>query len=808
MIRLLPRRCWALPLLLILFAMVVSGIPKLSLTYDEPSHLAAGYAYVARGRAGMWTIPLRGHPLLINGLSALPLYLANPDLDVEDLSGWGADRRSFAHAFIHAIGPISRVTFAARYPIALLSVVLGAVLFCWAADRWGYAAGGVALALLAFDPTWLAHGRLATNDAGVTVLGTFALYLVGRWLRRREWKQAVGAGLLLGLTLLAKSSGVLWAGAAGLAALWALRRPPEASATHDRRRTFAQLLAMGGVALLVVWAMYGFSFGPITLLPRLPRIPVPAPLHWESVLFQTQETGARPFYALGDLDQGRRWWYFPFAFAIKNPVALLIALALALALSLTRRRMWRALHPLPLFAALYLIIAITHGPNIGYRHLLPVHPLFYLLIAGTLAPLWAKRGLMAQIGLSVLSLGYAATTLWITPHEIAFFNLLAGGSDNGWYYLSDSNTDWMQGPKALKSWQEATGIRFRYAGPEGYVGLAAYDLDYEPLPSTRYNPEPTFDPAFVPPPGDYVISAHAINGLGVADPDNYAWFRYHRPDDVIAHVLFYYHVDPPPEENDTWLVQCAQPVAPLDEATVETRFGSAEPRRLIIPCEESWVYPGGGRTPGWYVLHDQLLQPMGWLARLRPRPAPQTGDRFFDRHLSDFSLTYRQTTYRRQPAFALFAWDGRTTPRPSVVAHYSAPASVPPRDLAEAPPISESSVMTGPLTFLGASAYLTDDAADVRTWWQVTDGPLERPLSIMAHLVTADGEAVAQDDGLGFPPSQWRAGDIIVQRHQFAAQKAGTCLRTGVYWLDNGERWRLQDAPAYDAIFVPLQREW
>ena len=75
-------------------------------------------------------------------------------------------------------------------------------------------------------------------------------------------------------------------------------------------------------------------------------------------------------------------------------------------------------------------------------------------------------------------------------------------------------------------------------------------------------------------------------------------------------------------------------------------------------------------------------------------------------------------------------------------------------------------------------------------------------------------------DGLGSPPDIWQDGDIIIQRHRFALsqeQLSGLAgdfayiLRTGVYWLDSGERWRVVPGAGVesvpdnaDALFIPL----
>jgi len=107
---------------------------------------------------------------------------------------------------------------------------------------------------------------------------------------------------------------------------------------------------------------------------------------------------------------------------------------------------------------------------------------------------------------------------------------------------------------------------------------------------------------------------------------------------------------------------------------------------------------------------------------------------------------------------------------------------------------------------LGISIYPDDDHWETETWWQAKDGPINREFSIMAHLVTADGNAVSVADGLGVSPLVLRFGDIIVQRHRFPKPHEGTdyWLRTGAYWLDTMERWRIDGAADADTLLIAL----
>jgi hypothetical protein len=110
--------------------------------------------------------------------------------------------------------------------------------------------------------------------------------------------------------------------------------------------------------------------------------------------------------------------------------------------------------------------------------------------------------------------------------------------------------------------------------------------------------------------------------------------------------------------------------------------------------------------------------------------------------------------------------------------------------------VAEGVTLDGPLAFLGHQADTTavhpGDVVELWAFWQVNEIPA-RPLSLMAHLVGPDGVPVAVGDGLGLSVDQWRAGDLIVQRHRLPLPEGTAAgeyrLQTGAYWLDTMERW-------------------
>ena len=370
----------AVGLLLLLFALLALGARQNSLNVDEPAHITLGYSMLARGEEAFWLIPLNGNPALLDEMEALLFYLTNPDVPLEQLAGWSSSFASLVWALSPYLRPIERTEIIARTPAILLTLLQGAIVFRWGRDLWGPEAGLLALVVLAFDPALLAHGRLATADAGVVTLGTAALYVAWRWVERPSWRWALATGALLGLTMLAKASGVLWTAAATMLAAWAtVRRRKEGRTVH----LLAQGVVAGGVSLLLLWASYSFSWGAVRHFP----FPLPAPAHWNALTSQALgglSASERWVFALGERKQGYWWWYFPLAFLIKNPLPMLIGWGIGLGVLLRRSISWSRLLALGVFPIVYTALAISRGMNIGYRYMLSIHPFLYLTIGGGL----------------------------------------------------------------------------------------------------------------------------------------------------------------------------------------------------------------------------------------------------------------------------------------------------------------------------------------------------------------------------------------------------------------------------------------
>jgi len=585
--------------------------------------------------------------------------------------------------------------------------------------------------------------------------GTMALFLTWRYLRgegdHKGRPYIIGAGVALGLALGSKVSALSLVPVLGLLWLMGPRR------LALRRR----LLSTAGAAVLAaltLWAVYGFE------VRRLPGIPLPLPAATHIAIYRSlQEHYAlgHPAFLLGQNGDHGWWYYFPVAFVLKTPLPTLLLLGAAIisgiSESANQRIFFHSLFsnwqstirrwgPLVLFPIVYAISSFFSSVNIGYRHLLPLLPFVFIVASGITEH--AIRNTkhetrntycVLRVACCVFCLAWLALrTVLIAPHYLAYFNV-----PEGYRYLVDSNLDWGQNLWQLRDWMREHGVERVYYAHFSPARPEVYGIQVDMLPpSPRAVPFAPLDPA----PGTYAIGATVLQGVYTPDVNTYAWFRTHEPVARLGRALFVYQVEPRPAP--AWAAICASPTAVVSPETVRAGLGRADLRVVVFDCRQAWAYPGGG--PGVFVLPPDVEPPPGATLEVKARHA-------------DGRPLY--TVYRIE-------------------------------DVA-APEHAMDITMDGPLDFLGyrinGYGYYPGDEIELWTFWRVKGIPT-RPLSLMAHLTGPDGVPIAVGDGLGVPIEQWQVGDVIVQRSRFPVTKemeGEYQLRTGAYWLDTMERWKV-----------------
>jgi hypothetical protein len=489
----------ALLLLAVLATVQIGSIRQESQTWDESTHLAAGLSYWKTGDYRMNP----EHPPLAKLLCSLPLLFMDVRLPFEFPSWAQTDEMNFGAQFLYTNRlSADQILFPARLVTIALTLLLAASITWWTRRHFGSASALLALALFAFDPNIIAHGRYVTTDL---IVALFAFLTCALWGER----YFVAAGAALGLAAVSKFTGLFLLPVLVILAL--IRRPG-----------WKQLL----FALLAAFAVLELVYIP-DLLRYHHLIPVAYVKGLRTVLEQYRE--GRVAYLLGEISTKGGWWYyFPVVYLVKAPSALIAFVALCVALVVRKRpRITFEILTVAVPALIYWLFCLRSHMDMGIRHLLPAYILMLPLlaiVAVRYAPKWLTIALVALLAVESLS---------IYPDYLAFFNWPSGGPGNGPRYLLDSNIDWGQDTKKLAAWlkargqHEICGIYFGLAVPAHY-GIEGHELPGNDDTQERANLDCIAAASVTPLYGLYI------------ENDKYRWLREMTPTAKIGYSIYVY----------------------------------------------------------------------------------------------------------------------------------------------------------------------------------------------------------------------------------------------------------------------------
>jgi hypothetical protein len=482
--------------------LALSSLHK-KLAYDEYDNLAYGYRLLTKGPV----LPPNGQRVPILVLNALGCPEGCKQADVEATEG---------------------SLLLVRLPTMLFALGLALVVYAWTAEWMGPRAGLLALALAAFHPTLLAHGKQVTTDVQAAFFTVGALWAAWRALRNRGSValNVVVSALMTTGALLSKYTSVLLAPILALVLAIDLGKRQPVTRRSLRDTAGAAL----GFVLLVLFFLNAAYFFDGTFrradsypwrsarLQALRSWPVPLPLPRVFVLgvdfsYFVQEQpdlGRGNNYVLGRLSTDGVWYAFPLMILLKTPLGLFALLALAARTPLAGEReagpvAWLLL-PFAVVTAFYSLFV---APQLGIRYLLPALPFLPIYAARSAGgESLGRRRLAAGLGLwCVLS------ALSYHPHFISYFNELIGPRVNAYRFLADSNLDWED-----RSYEIA---RFRAEHPE-------IDLVVEPE---------------TPQAGWILVGANKL--VGVYEPERYRWLRENfRPERHVGYSYLLFRVAP------------------------------------------------------------------------------------------------------------------------------------------------------------------------------------------------------------------------------------------------------------------------
>lgn len=568
-------------LVVLLIALVVQTAASMqtkSITFDEKEFIVTGYYTLRTGQFYFNS----GHPHLLQVIAGIPLLFLDVELPVVAEPPVRLDfpvQLGYTQQFFDLnAAQIDQIVFASRLAMVVLSVILAGFVFQTSRELFGINSGLFAVFLYVLNPNVLAHSGLSTLDIGFTALIFIHIFFLRKLVNQPRPRYVILAGITLGLCFLSKVNAPILLGIYGLYGLAAIIKGtpalplPIIQRLRSARAQTGISLILAGAGILLVTAVvinvgYGFdhTFQPLNnyldllgqrraefaseekserderirnLLAPVSGVPIPLPNWYVQVTaFQfLHNSGGHRTFLLGEPnDSGVGLWYYHLvAFLLKMPVAffgLLIGWGIYVATRPRGQRLsWNEL--LLLIPAAYLFVIVSMGNiKLGFRHILPVLPFLFVLISrlATVQIRWAR------IGLAVLSLGYAVSSLLAYPHYLAYFNEFVGGSQNGYKYLVDSNLDWGQELKNLRQYiqdHDLQDVKFYYYGG---VSPTVYDVGTIELPLPTTSDE-TCDPV----QGNVAISVSLLQFY----PKCFGWLNTYEPVARLGHSLFIYHIPP------------------------------------------------------------------------------------------------------------------------------------------------------------------------------------------------------------------------------------------------------------------------
>jgi hypothetical protein len=558
---------------ILLFAIHLGLISRANtITWDEPDHIYSGYMSW-QGDFGLNP----EHPPLVKFVATLPLLPMQ--LNVPEMQ----DRPYRLQAVLGGRDFIfhndaDKIVFRAQMAASIFTLLLLVIAFLAAQEMFNTAAGFLALGLLVFDPTLLAHGALVTTDSAQACFLLASIYAFYRYVQLPSAGRLMITGVAAGLALTSKHSAVLvFPMLLVLAGIEIFRRQSansgsanggsQPSAGRRAARCVTALVIISLMAVAILWAAYGFRYAArengLQLNPsmetQLAKVPSPAQakvLHefarfhllpesyiygFAHVLFSADDFNS---YLFGKPYPHAVWFYFPVAMLVKSSLTFLILLAISVwVIASGRLQKKRELLFLLIPPLIYLAVSMKGGMNIGIRHILLVYIFLAILIAGA-ASVLIKNSRRWQYAVVLLLIFQAISVTRAFPNCIGYANEAFGGPKNAWRYVSDSSADWAQQLHAVKRYTDERNIQHCWFV---YFGTGVIDYDYYKIPCKLL---PTIESIWLGTPSDATpaidgpvfISAVNLTGFEFGPPplNPYEQFKTLKADDAIDSSVFVY----------------------------------------------------------------------------------------------------------------------------------------------------------------------------------------------------------------------------------------------------------------------------
>ena len=577
----------------IMFILMFFSAWNESATFDEVAHIPAGYSYLTQQDYRINP----EHPPLVKDISAVPLLFLNLNFKT-DTPVWteliNGRQWDMGKIFLYESDndPDKIIRFS-RFPIMILAIIFGWLIFKWASKYYGNKVGLLTLFFYAMSPTIIAHSRYVTTDIGAAFGIFLALTSFINFLCNQNKKNLILAGIAFGICQLIKFSAIILIPTYFvLAILWVILENYSESKKIIREsfKIIGKLIILGVISILVVWPNYQFHvwnypverqisdirhilssdkakvYGDIAAkISELPLMQGLGEYVFGVFMVIRRAATGNSAYFMGEVSASAWPSYFPVLYATKENIGFHILTLIAIIFSIKNiidseeKKLkavaeWMkdnfAITASIVFISIYLLQAITGNLNIGIRHILPALPFIYFLVARQIIR-WIRntdieqprnvsewisyiyhkfiKSLERYVILITTILLIFLTTIFAFPYYLSYYNIFGGNTENGYKIATDSNYDWGQDLKRLKDWVQKNKIE-------------KIKLDYFGGGRPEYYLGEKFEPWWsskdTPPENSWLAvsinqlqgaQAKQIKGFYIKPEDTYSWLKNKEP---------------------------------------------------------------------------------------------------------------------------------------------------------------------------------------------------------------------------------------------------------------------------------------
>jgi len=498
-------------LLLSLFIQCIFSIAHKSPTDDEPTHITAGYSIYKRFDFR----PNREHPPVTKLIAGFPLIFLNPKLIVseqEDKELTTSIKKQYTiseHFFYRDNNDPDTILFASRFMFILLSLILGYYVFLFAKDLYGTKPALFALFLYSFSPNIIAHSRIVHTDIPLTLFCFATIYHLRKYLLHKQNKQLILTGIFFGLSQATKFTALVMIPIIILTII--------AYYIKDKQLikpiSWTQIIKLFLIGFIVLLATY---------------LIIQFPYYISGFKYQLSRGGS-PAFLLGERSLTGWWYYYIIAFLLKTPIPTLILIILSfISFKKAKHNEITNEYILLIPILLFHIFLFINPINIGLRYILPTYPFIFVFVS----KFFKIRNLRFIV--SALGIWYIVSAILIYPNYLAYFNEYSGGK--GYNYLLDSNIDWGQDLKQLKTYLDKNNIDHVYLGYFGKDNATFRKINYNQI-------------TCVPIKGYSAASVNFLFGLVEQYEDCLDWLKRYEPIEKIGNTIFVYNISEPTEQD-------------------------------------------------------------------------------------------------------------------------------------------------------------------------------------------------------------------------------------------------------------------